>query len=140
MIPSQCIQLRNVVLSAFPSTLTLPDPHVVDIHSELGPIPPILSDFTSMLGDDLRSRLEQYLMNRSATTPLDDLKEKILLPTPPPTAERYNTTLINAVILFIGATSVAQSKARTGSSLFSPSDPGPELVKRLASSMDVEGV
>src|SRR3978361_1095978 len=52
-IPARCIQLRNVILSAFPPDIILPDPHLRDVKfdsidsiPEMGPIPPILSDFT----------------------------------------------------------------------------------------------
>lgn len=139
VIPPQCIQLRNVVLSAFPPSLTLPDPHVVDINSELGPIPTILSDFTSVLGDELRSALELHLMGRGAAPSVESIRAKFMLTPSTSATERYNTSLINATILFIGVTSVAQSKARNGSSLFSSSDPGPQFLTRLASDLDLEG-
>lgn len=139
LIPPRCIQLRNVVLSAFPPNLTLPDPHMVDINNELGPIPTILSDFTTALGDELRSSLERELMGHSTPTFPNGLKEQLALPSSSG-GGRYNTSLMNAVTLFVGATSVAHTKARTGSPLFSAGDSGPQLFLRLASEFDVEGL
>lgn len=53
VIPPRCIQLRNVILSAFPPSIILPDPHLRNVKyesiPEMGPIPPLLSDFTSAL-------------------------------------------------------------------------------------------
>jgi len=139
LVPPRCIQLRNVVLSAFPPSLTLPDPHLVDITTELGPIPTILSDFTTVLGDDLRSSLERELMGCGSPAFPTELKEQLVLLSPSPGGDRYNTSLLNAVTLFVGSTSVAHAKARTGTSLFSSSDSGPQLFLCLASEFDVEG-
>lgn len=140
-IPPRCIQLRNVILSAFPPKITLPDPHVVDIHTEFGPIPNILSDYTPIIGEDLRGAIDRYLTSRTPANLAMMLKERILLPssTPAVAPERYNLSLINAVTLYIGATSVAQAKARTGSSLLAYSEAGPQLFLQLASELDIEG-
>jgi CCR4-NOT transcription complex subunit 1 len=113
---------------------------MVDINTELGPIPTILSDFATVLGDELRSSLERQLMGRNSPAFPSGLKEQLALPSPSPGGGRYNTSLMSAVTLFVGATSVAHAKARTGSSLFSASDFGPQLFLRLASEFDVEGL
>ncbi|KAG1889025.1 uncharacterized protein F5891DRAFT_987582 [Suillus fuscotomentosus] len=58
--------LRNIILSAFPMSIILPDPHLHKFDSipEMGPIPPVLSDFASCLKSaDLRNNLYQYLLN-----------------------------------------------------------------------------
>ncbi|KDQ13139.1 hypothetical protein BOTBODRAFT_188668 [Botryobasidium botryosum FD-172 SS1] len=146
VIPSRCIQLRNVVLSAFPSSLRLPDPHLRDINldtlPEMGPIPPILSDFTTGLsGGDLRGALDQYLLNRGSPSFLASIKDALLStrPSTDPSAEKYNLTLINALVMYVGVSSVAQAKARSGSSLFVSTDAGPTLLLRLSSDLDAEG-
>jgi CCR4-NOT transcription complex subunit 1 len=53
--------------------------------------------------------------------------------------ETYNLSLINALVMFIGVSSVAQAKARSGSSLFVSSDPGVIALEYLAINLDVEG-
>jgi CCR4-NOT transcription complex subunit 1 len=146
VIPPRCIQLRNVVLSAFPPKLRLPDPHLRDLDldtlPEMGPIPPFLSDFTAALsGGDLRDSLDKYLLNRGSVAFLNALKDSLLSPRylVDSSSEKYNLPLINALVMYVGVSSVAQAKARSGSSLFVPTDPGVTLLLRLASDMDAEG-
>lgn len=53
MIPESCIQLRNLILSAFPRNMRLPDPFTpnlkVDLLPEINQAPRILSDYTGPL-------------------------------------------------------------------------------------------
>jgi CCR4-NOT transcription complex subunit 1 len=85
-IPPRCIQLRNIILSAFPMSIILPGPHLRNIKfdsiPEMGPIPPILSDFASDLKSaDLRNNLDQYLLNRGTLSFLTTLKSLAVAPT-----------------------------------------------------------
>ncbi|KAH8108458.1 Not1-domain-containing protein [Phellopilus nigrolimitatus] len=142
-IPSRCIQLRNVILSAFPTSVNLPDPHLrsmkFDTIPEMGPIPPILSDFTLILKNaDLRGYLDQCLLNRVTQTSLAALKDRLHVPGVTG-EEAYNLSLMNAVVMYIGVSSVAQAKARSGSSLFVPTDPGVVALTYLAFNLDYEG-
>lgn len=145
VIPQRCIQLRNIILSAFPPAIVLPDPNLrnqkFDSIPEMGPIPPILSDFSSGLkSGELRTYLEQYLLGRGSASFLASLKDRLRLPGPSDdAAETYNLPLINSLVMFIGVSSVAQAKARSGSSLFAASDPGVVALQYLATSLDDEG-
>ncbi|KAF9807170.1 hypothetical protein IEO21_08347 [Rhodonia placenta] len=145
VIPPGCIQLRNIILSAFPPTTLLPDPHLrnVDFDSipEMGPIPPILSDFTwGLKAGDLRAYLDQYLLNRGSPSFLPSLKERLRLTGSPEDAlEAYNLPLVNSLVMYVGVSSVAQAKARSGSSLFTPTDPGVIVLQYLATNLDMEG-
>jgi len=144
VIPDRCIQLRNIILSAFPPAIILPDPNLRDQKfesiSEMGPIPPILSDFSSGLkSGELRAYLEQYLLGRGSTSFLASLKDRLKLPGVSDGAETYNLSLINSLVIFIGVSSVAQAKARSGASLFTPSDPGVVALQYLVSNLDDEG-
>lgn len=144
VIPPRCIQLRNIVLSAFPPAVVLPDPHLRNVKfdsiPEMGPIPPILSDFTSGLkSGDLRSYLDQYLLNRGTPSFLPSLKDRLKLPGSEGATEIYNLPLINSLVMYIGVSSVAQAKARSGSSLFVASDDGVVALQYLAANLDVEG-
>ena len=143
-IPSRCIQLRNIVLSAYPPSCILPDPHLVHTRfesiPEMGPIPPILSDFTLVLKNgDLRTLLDQCLLNRVTTSPLSVLADRLRLPQATSTGEMYSLTLVNATVMYIGVSSVAQAKARSGSALFAPGDPGVVAMTYLAVNLDTEG-
>ncbi|TFK67891.1 Not1-domain-containing protein [Pluteus cervinus] len=144
VIPPRCIQFRNIILSAFPPTLVLPDPHLrslkLDAMPEMGPIPPILSDFASGLRNgDLRGYLDQYLLNRGTPSFLTTLKDRLKLQSTDSSTDNYNLSLINALVMYIGISSVAQAKARSGSSLFVATDPGVVALQYLASNLDIEG-
>ena len=143
-VPPGCIQLRNIILSAFPSTIILPDPYlldgVYDSVPEMGPIPPILSDFTAGLkSGDLRSYLDQYLLGRASSSYLPSLKGRLRASTSDDSSESYDVSFLNALVMYVGVTSVTQAKARSGSSLFNPSDPGVVALRYLAKNLDAEG-
>ena len=146
VIPQRCIQLRNVILSAFPPNIMLPDPHLRNVNfesiPEMGPIPPILSDFASILKtNDVGTFLDQYLLSRGTPSFLPSLKERLRLPGVAEGApDGYNLSLINAMVMYIGVSSVAQAKARSGSLLFVPTDPGAAALQYLATNLDVEGM
>jgi len=53
--------------------------------------------------------------------------------------DSYNLSLLNTVVMYIGVSSVAQAKARSGTSVFIPTDPGVVAIQYLATNMDVEG-
>ncbi|KAJ7236727.1 Not1-domain-containing protein [Mycena haematopus] len=145
VVPPRCIQLRNIILSAFPPALVLPDPHLrnltFDTIPEMGPIPPILSDFSAVLkSGDLGQILDQFLLNRGTPAFLTSLKSRLRLPGIPDTApDGYNLSLINSLVMYTGVSSVAQAKARSGSSLFVASDPGVVVLQYLAANLDDEG-
>jgi len=107
----------------------------------MGPIPPILSDFSSGLkSGELRAYLEQYLLGRGSASFLASLKDRLKLPgVSDGAAETYNLSLISSLVIFIGVSSVAQAKARSGASLFTPSDPGVVALEYLVSNLDDEG-
>jgi len=143
-VPSGCIQLRNIILSAFPSTIVLPDPYLVngvyDSVPDMGPIPPILSDFTAGLkSGDLRVYLDQYLLGRASSTYLPTLKDRLQTPTPDDISETYDIPFLNALVMYVGVSSVAQAKTKSGSSLFNASDPGVVALRYLARNLDPEG-
>ncbi|TFK46033.1 Not1-domain-containing protein [Heliocybe sulcata] len=143
-IPPRCIQLRNIILSAFPASLVLPDPQLRDVKNslpEMRTIPPILSDFAAGLKNgDLRDLLDQHLLGRGTPSTLPSLKERLRLPSVPEgLPDAYNLSLVNSVVMYIGVSSVAQSKAKNGSSLFLPNEPGVVLLRYLVENLDVEG-
>lgn len=146
VIPPRCIQLRNIILSAYPPNIILPDPHLPDIDfesiPEMGPIPPILSDFAAGLrAGDLRLYLDQFLLNRNPQpTFLSSLKDRLLAPPQEAGAEPYNLSLINSLVMYIGVSSVAQARARSAGPLFVPTDPGAMALHYLATNLDVEGM
>ncbi|KAF8548388.1 CCR4-Not complex component [Imleria badia] len=77
VIPRRCIQLRNIIISAFPLSIVLPDPHLRNIKfdsvPEMGPIPPSCPTLLLAL-KDLRHGRDQYLLNRGVPVFLASLK------------------------------------------------------------------
>lgn len=153
-IPPRCVQMRNIILSAYPTDLIPPDPHLRGIRFEaipdMGPIPPVLSDFTATLnknsGEELRSALDAVLLARAPPSPalLQAIGDRLRAPanTPDPTAahgEGYNISLLNSLVMYIGVSSVAQAKAASGSALFNPAAPGVALIRQLAVELEPEG-
>ncbi|RCH87876.1 hypothetical protein CU097_000839, partial [Rhizopus azygosporus] len=71
VIPSSCIQLRNLILSAFPRHMRLPDPFTpnlkVDLLPDINQSPNILSDYTITEGIPVNQgapiQIFQYLLN-----------------------------------------------------------------------------
>lgn len=144
-VPSRCIQVRNVILSAFPSGIALPDPHkrapALEDIPEMGLIPPILSDFAAGLrSPELRTLLDQYLFNRGSPSVVASLQEHLkAVGDVENSTDTYDIPLLNAVVMYIGVSSVAQAKARGDTSLFVATDPGVTLIQSLALSLDAEG-
>lgn len=147
-IPPRCVQFRNVILSAYPPQLSIPDPYPRDLKleslPEMGPIPPVPNDLATTLPEELRASLEGYLANRLALEAVIlAVKQAMFLPNvnvDDTSIDRYNVHMMNTILYFVGVSSVAQAKARTGSSLFVATDPGVALFLRLASDLDAEGM
>ena len=76
VIPSSCIQLRNLILSAFPRAMRLPDPFTpdlkVDLLPEISQAPRILSDFTGALRHkNVKQDLDMYIQVNAACLQVD---------------------------------------------------------------------
>ena len=108
----------------------------------MGPIPLILSDFTSSLKNSgISGNLDQYLLNRGSPSFLASLKDKLRYNSSAEGAtEIYNLSLINCLVMYIGVSSVAQAKARNGTAVFIPTEPGVVALQYLATNLDVEGL
>lgn len=119
-IPSSCVQMRNLVLSAFPRNMRLPDPFTpnlkVDLLPEISQAPRIVVDAGAAIGDtQLRADIDKYLKNRLPVTLLQDLKSHFLYSPTDAAANgcRYNMHLINAVVLYIGMQAIQQLHNKT---------------------------
>lgn len=69
VIPPSCIQLRNLILSAFPRSMRLPDPFTpnlkVDLLPEIALAPRILSNYVAALSHNgIRADLDKFLQTR----------------------------------------------------------------------------
>lgn len=148
IIPFSCIQLRNLVLSAFPRNRTLPDPFTpnlkIDRLSEVQQPPPILSDYSAALQPtEFKAALDSYLVEGSTSKGLlRELADAILLSPPREVNElngetRYNVPLINALVLTVGIGSIKRSQNLLNG--YAHADVGVEVFQQLLSDLDPEG-
>ena len=143
-IPPSCIQMRNLILSAFPRNMRLPDPFTpnlkVDLLPEISQAPRIVAYPDRVIPNQLQGELDIYLKSRQPMAFLDSLCPRLLLggQDQPGYGTRYNSTLINALVLYTGMQAIAAKGGQQGSSPTMHS-PAMDVFKRLASELDTEG-
>lgn len=148
VIPHTCIQLRNLILSAFPKNMRLPDPFTpnlkVDLLPEINQPPHVLSDYTSsLLPNNFKQEIDVYLKTRAPVSFLLDLRNRLLLsPLSMPTESglQYNVPAINALVLYVGVQAITQTQNKP------PQAPSPithsapmDIFQQLAIDLDTEG-
>ncbi|KAI8988678.1 CCR4-Not complex component, Not1-domain-containing protein [Pilobolus umbonatus] len=138
VIPSSCIQLRNLILSAFPRHMRLPDPFTpnlkVDLLPEINQSPKILSDYTAVLKtNNLKYDIDEYLQNRSYDSFLPSLIPKLLSNKAQlEEGNKYNVPMINALVFYIGTIGINESiPVNQGSPV--------EIFQYLLNELDSEG-
>jgi len=139
VIPPTCVQLRNLVLSAFPRSMRLPDPFTpnlkVDLLPEINQPPRILSNFTaSLTASGLRQELDKYLHTRTNTQVLNELPSRLRLSTSDSvrTGSQINVPLISALVVYVGSYAVSQIHSKAASITHSaPMDVYQHLSTRL---------
>ena len=158
VIPPNCVQMRNLVLSAFPRAMRLPDPFTpnlkVDLLPEISQSPRVTcgaDDALKTRFPALRSELDQFLETRQPAGFPDRLRRALALSPPAAAAAgaRYDAPLVNAVVLRCGARGVAANAAAARTSADGASansvasrlaHTAPmEVFQRLAADLDAEG-
>ncbi|KAI8147372.1 CCR4-Not complex component, Not1-domain-containing protein [Fennellomyces sp. T-0311] len=65
VVPHSCIQLRNLILSAFPRVMYLPDPFTPDLRMDELPEfkqdPALVANYTEVLSDEFRGAIDDYV-------------------------------------------------------------------------------
>ena len=132
-ISASCVQLRNLVLSAFPRSMRLPDPFTpnlkVDSLIEINQVPRLLTDYVGTLSDsrhNVRSRLDTFLASKLAV----DFPTQ--LPSLIGSNGNYNISLLTAVVVYVGVYAI-QNKGPL------PGSPSVEFYKILMTQLDAEG-
>ncbi|OMP00668.1 hypothetical protein COLO4_12469 [Corchorus olitorius] len=120
VIPPSCIQMRNIILSAFPRNMRLPDPSTpnlkIDLLPEIRESPRILSEVDAALkAKQMKADVDEYLKTRpQGGSFLTELKQRLLL-SPSEAASagtRYNVPLINSLVLYVGMQAIQQLQSR----------------------------
>jgi len=142
IMPIPCVQIRNLILSAFPWNMKLPDPFMpnlkVDLLPEIRAAPRIVAHYTStLLQLNLKHDVDAYLRTRDRRV-LDIIKDKIRLPRRESLQldTKYNVPLMNALLLYVGM-HLSQGNSSAGQ----PGQGGPalEIFMYLAHNLDYEG-
>jgi len=138
VIPPNCIQLRNLFLSAFPRAMRLPDPFTpnlkVDQLPEIAQHPRILSNFVAAISSNgLRQDLDSYLKTQQPKSFLEWLPDRLRNGDSSPGAP-YNVLAINSLVVYVGSQGILllQSKNLTHS-------PVMEIFQSLMTKFDAEG-
>jgi len=143
VIPSTCIQMRNLILSAFPRNMRLPDPFLpnlkVDLLPEIKLDPKIRSDTSAaLIHSGFNKEVDLFLKKRGVPSFFSDLLDKLYL-SPEQAVVRgtvYNIPLINSLVLYVGSQGI--KILRQEQSGEAPSA-AMELFQYLASNLDEEG-
>eukprot|EP00245_Coleochaete_scutata_P016680 TRINITY_DN7878_c0_g2_i2.p1 TRINITY_DN7878_c0_g2~~TRINITY_DN7878_c0_g2_i2.p1 ORF type:complete len:485 (-),score=71.36 TRINITY_DN7878_c0_g2_i2:119-1471(-) len=146
VIPPSCIQMRNLILSAFPRNMRLPDPFTpnlkVDLLPEIAQTPRILADVELILRTKgLKNELDEFLKTRQPTSFLSvDIKQHLLLTPQEVVASgtRYNVPIINALVLYVGMQGKGPTQMSAISAPVTQSAPM-DIFMRLITDLDTEG-
>ncbi|XP_045789212.1 CCR4-NOT transcription complex subunit 1 [Trifolium pratense] len=158
VIPPSCIQMRNIILSAFPRSMRLPDPSTpnlkIDLLQEITQSPRILSEVDAALkAKQMKADIDEYLKTEQGTPFLSELKEKLLL-SPNEVASagtHYNVPLINSLVLYVGMQAILDIEVRNQhaqsvtnalnlySATNSSTNASLEIFKALIVDLDTEG-
>ncbi|XP_071959089.1 CCR4-NOT transcription complex subunit 1-like isoform X2 [Antedon mediterranea] len=144
VIPPNCIQMRNLILSAFPRNMRLPDPFTpnlkVDMLSDITQPPRILTNFSAMIQPvTFKKELDSYIKTRSPVTFLSELRGHLQVSHEP--GQRYNVPLMNALVLYVGSQAIAylHSKGSTPSMNTITHSSHMDIFQNLAVDLDTEG-
>lgn len=144
VIPPNCIQMRNLILSAFPRSMRLPDPFTpnlkVDMLPEITHAPRVLTNFASMIQPmSFKKDLDSYLKARAPVTFLSELRSNLQVSNEP--GMRYNIPLMNALVLYVGtqAISFIRSKGLTPNMSTIAHSSHMDIFQNLAVDLDTEG-
>ncbi|ODH38613.1 hypothetical protein ACO22_02249 [Paracoccidioides brasiliensis] len=148
VIPSHCAQLRNLVLSAYPSTFQkLPDPFrdglKIERIDEIRKAPKVAGDVVASIR---RANLTDVVDNAFRSTVTDSAVQQICdaVSNPPVNKTGYfytpinvDVTLLNALVMYIGQNAVTSSQKGSASAMFS-NCPHTTLLEKLSRAFQPE--
>jgi len=134
VIPGNCVQLRNIILSATPKGMNPPDPFTpnlkIDLLSDIARSPTILSNAIGPI-ESIRAHLDNYLKDGQRSNFLNGLIPFLYKEG----TRELQTGKVNSLVLYVGANAIA----RLHSAQFSLSrTPEMEVFQRLMELDDKE--
>merc|ERR1719461_139836 len=110
VIPPNCIQMRNLILSAFPRNMRLPDPFTpnlkVDMLPEISIAPRMVTNYAAMLKPNFKKELDAYLKNRAPVAFVSEVRGHLQVANGESPGNRYNIQLINALVMYVGTSAI----------------------------------
>jgi CCR4-NOT transcription complex subunit 1 len=107
VIPENCVQLRNIVLSAFPRGMVLPDPFTpnlkIDLLPEISKPPVILSNVFGPLSE-IREGLDAFLKTRQPSNFVDTLLPRLLKKG----SKDVDCARVNSLVLYLGMHAISK--------------------------------
>mmetsp|Transcript_27171 Transcript_27171/g.35430 ORF Transcript_27171/g.35430 Transcript_27171/m.35430 type:complete len:511 (-) Transcript_27171:178-1710(-) len=107
VIPENCVQLRNLILSAVPKGVQLPDPFTpnlkIDLLPEVSKAPIVLSNFVGPL-EGMRTELDAYLKDRQRISFLSGLLPRLCRDG----AGDLDVAKVNSLVLYVGMQAIAR--------------------------------
>ena len=139
IIPAHCTQLRNVVLSAYPSSFPeLPDPFSaglkVDRLEEIRKAPKIVGDIVSpLVRNGVKDVVDQSLRDKDLS---EEIIAKIAEATYRPDSSGFGSsmdaTFVHALVLYIGESAISSTSPKGSTSAFSKESVQASLMSKLA--------
>jgi CCR4-NOT transcription complex subunit 1 len=138
-IPPLCVQLRNLVLSAFPRSMRLPDPFTpnlkIDLLPEIGHSPRILTDFIGILNErGLRPRLDAYLTTKQPLDFPEQLVQALTVSSSPVGGGSLHPLLTVCVVMYAASYGINQLQQKVPITQGTPMD----LWRHIVTSVDPE--
>lgn len=144
VIPPNCIQMRNLILSAFPRNMRMPDPFTpnlkVDMLPDITQPPRILTNFSAMIQPtSFKKDLDSYIKTRSPVTFLSELRSHLQVSNEP--GQRYHVSLMNALVLYVGSQAIAFIHSKGGAPSMSniTHSSHMDIFQNLVADLDTEG-
>jgi len=107
VIPDNCVQMRHLILSAFPRGMVLPDPFTpnlkIDLLTEISQSPPVLSNVTGPLSI-IRADLDGYLKSRQPENFLSELLPRLYKEG----TKDIDSARINSLVLHVGMQAISR--------------------------------
>lgn len=129
VIPDNCVQLRNVVLSAVPKGMVLPDPFTpnlkIDLLPEIQQPPVILSNVVGPI-EGMRMELDEFLKDPQRSDFLSTLLPRLCKEG----TNEVDSARVNSLVLYVGIKAIARiQNAQIAQAL--PHTPEMEILQKL---------
>lgn len=146
VIPSNAIQMRNLVLSAFPRNMRLPDPFTpnlkIDSLPEISQLPKGSSTLAALGNNQFKKDLDSYLRTRGSVSFLSELRGYLQQAGQNASndSSHYNTPLMNALVLYVGQTAISTISPKNINMSSIAHSSHMDIFQNLAVSLDTEGL